>query len=76
MKSLVSVPEGGRGIIDSLMGGGKFLSRITAMGFTPETNVSVVRNGRRGPLIVRLRDTEVAIGRGEAEKIKIAEVVE
>ena len=74
MKSLDSLHTGERGVISSLEGGEKFLSRATAMGFTPDTDVSVIRNGRRGPLIVSLRDTEVAIGRGEAEKISVREV--
>ena len=73
MKSLDRIPSGSRGVISALRGGELFLSRITAMGFTPETDISVIRNGRRGPLIVSLRDTEVAIGRGEAAKISIRE---
>lgn len=75
MKSLDLLPAGKNAVIDSLDGGGRFLSRITAMGFTPETSLSVVRNGRFGPLIISIRDTEVAIGRGEAAKITVREVV-
>ena len=76
MKSLDHLPSGRKAVIQSLEGGGRFLSRITAMGFTPETPVSVIRNGLGGPLIVGIRDTEVAIGRGEAAKIKIKEAAE
>ncbi len=73
MKSLDEISDGKKGKIASLGGGGGFLSRITAMGFTPGTVVKVVRNGSRGPLIVELRDSEIAIGRGEASKILIRE---
>ncbi|MDC7127256.1 MAG: FeoA family protein [Spirochaetales bacterium] len=75
MKSLDLFASGESGIIEKISGGGKFLSRATAMGFTPEADISVIRNGRRGPLIVKLRDTEIAIGRGEASKIEVKEAV-
>ncbi|MBI9109458.1 MAG: ferrous iron transport protein A [Spirochaetales bacterium] len=71
MKSLDRLLKGQQGVIAYLTGGRKFLSRITAMGFTPDVMVSVVRNGGRGPIIASLRDTEVALGRGEAAKIMI-----
>lgn len=74
MKSLDRLPSGSRGIISKLNGQGKFMGRVSAMGFIPETEVKVIRNGHRGPLIVELRDTEVAIGRGEAAKITLKEV--
>jgi ferrous iron transport protein A len=72
MKTLCKLTAGNSGIIHSLSGEKNFLSRATAMGFTPGTSVSIVRNGSRGPLIVRLRDTDVAIGREEAARIEIA----
>jgi ferrous iron transport protein A len=56
-----------------LSGSEKFISRATAMGFTPDTDVSVLRNRGLGPLIVSLRDTEIAIGRSEAAKITLKE---
>lgn len=73
MKTLDRFNNGETGIIQAISGGDRFLSRVTAMGFTPDTSVSVLRNERRGPLIVRLRDTDVAIGRGEAAKIEVLE---
>lgn len=73
MKSLDELTKGEKGVVATLIGGGAFLSRITAMGFTPNTAVFINRNNGRGPLLVTLRDTEVALGRGEAEKIIIQE---
>ena len=59
------------GIIDRLEGGKHFISRIVAMGFTPGTKVAMVQNYKKRALIVYLRDTQVALGRQEARKIKI-----
>ena len=41
------------------------------MGFTPGARLRVIQNRGRGPLIVAVRDTRVALGRGEAEKILV-----
>jgi ferrous iron transport protein A len=76
MVTLDSLQTGKNCILGGLAGGRTFMSRITAMGFIPETRVSVVSNRGYGPLIVYLRDTEVALGRGEAAKIRVREVIE
>lgn len=73
MKTLDKFCAGESGVIQAISGGHKFLSRASAMGFTPNASVKVLKNGKHGPLIVNLRDTEVAIGRGEAAKIGIEE---
>jgi Fe2+ transport system protein FeoA len=41
------------------------------MGFTPGVEVTMIQNYTHGPLIVALRDTRLALGRGEAEKILV-----
>lgn len=55
-------------------GGQHFLNRITSMGFIPGTKLSILKKGVYGPIIVQVRDTEVALGRGEAKKIIVKEV--
>jgi len=45
------------------------MARLAALGFTPGAEVRVVRNQGRGPLIVSVLDTEVALGRGQAAHI-------
>ncbi len=47
------------------------MSRLASLGFTPGANLHVVQNYGRGPIIVTLRDTRVALGRGEAQKILV-----
>jgi len=67
--SLDRTGTGHRVRIKKLNGGRHFISRATGIGFTPGAMVVVLQNYKMGPLIVYLRDTQVAIGRGEARKI-------
>lgn len=57
--------------ICNMQGGHQFLSRLISLGFTPGAEVHVVQNFGRGPIIVKLRDSRVALGRGEASKILV-----
>ncbi len=76
MKTLNLLPSGRNGVIKSLKGGKGFLSRITSMGFTPSSKVTVIRNAEKGPLLVHLRDSFIALGRKEASRIEVTEVTE
>jgi ferrous iron transport protein A len=44
---------------------------MTALGFTEGAQVVLLRNSGRGPVIVLVRDTRVALGRGEAQKVLV-----
>jgi ferrous iron transport protein A len=69
--SLSDVRSGRSVRISRMTGGHHFLSRLASLGFTPGANLQVVQNYGRGPIIVILRDTRVALGRGEAQKILV-----
>ncbi len=61
-----------RGFIRRLCGGYSFVSRLLSLGFTPGAPVTMVQNhGRRGPIIVLVRDCRIALGRGEARKVLV-----
>ncbi len=45
------------------------MARLASLGFTPGAQVSMTQNFGRGPLIVTVRGTRVALGRGEAAQI-------
>ena len=55
----------------SLEGGPGFVGRMASLGFTPGATVQVVRNHGRGPLIVTVLDTQFALGRGQAWKVRV-----
>jgi ferrous iron transport protein A len=71
MGNLCSLENGHVAVVRDLTGGQHFVSRASAMGFTPETPVTMMQNFGRGPVLVYLRDTQVALGRSEAAKIRI-----
>jgi len=70
-KSLSAVPTGETAQIRKMQGGHGFLSRLASLGFTPGAHLRVVQNYGHGPIIVSVRDTRVALGRGEAKKILV-----
>jgi len=45
------------------------MTRLASLGFTPGAEVSMNQNYGRGPLIVTVRGTHVALGRIEAAQI-------
>ncbi len=67
---LDELPSGGAAEIVSLSGAGSIVSRLAALGFVPGARVSMVQNYGRGPLIVSVIHTRVALGRSEAINIR------
>ncbi len=66
MIQLTDLKPGTNAIIRHLDGGRSVVSRLVAMGFTPGGILSVVRGADGGPLLVCLKGSRVAIGKGEA----------
>jgi Fe2+ transport system protein FeoA len=62
---------GEHGVVVGLAGGRGMLSRMASLGFTPGAEVVIVQNFGRGALIARVRDARIALGRGEAKKIRM-----
>jgi ferrous iron transport protein A len=44
-------------------------SRLVSLGFTPGVRIEMRQNNGRGPLVVNVRGTRVALGRQEANQI-------
>jgi ferrous iron transport protein A len=70
-KPLGELAAGETGILRRLQGGRTFTSRLSALGFTIGAEVTVVQNYGRGPVVVSVCDTHVALGRGEAQKLLV-----
>lgn len=51
-------------------------TRLVSLGFTPGAEISMSQNYGRGPLIVTVRGTRVALGRMEAAKIVVQRSIE
>jgi ferrous iron transport protein A len=70
-RSLGSLPAGAEALVQALDGGQEFRSRAANLGFTLGASVRVVQNYGRGPMLVALRGTLVALGRGEAARVLV-----
>jgi len=62
---------GRQGTVHSLRGGHDFRSRIANLGFTVGASLKVMQNYGHGPIIVSVRGTLVALGRGEAALVLV-----
>jgi DtxR family Mn-dependent transcriptional regulator len=69
--SISKLASGESGIVKSYTGGRGMLGRCLSMGFTPSSLVKMLKNFGSGPVLVKVHDTEVALGRGIAEKIVV-----
>ncbi len=62
------------GVIRRIGGDAHFLNRITAIGVTEGTEFQTVRNDKKMPVLVYLRETLIAINRADAERIEVESV--
>ena len=64
---------GMRAVVSELGGGRGFASRLAGMGITVGCQIEVLQNPAHGSLLVLVRDTRIALGRGVASKILVRE---
>jgi ferrous iron transport protein A len=74
--ALNTLRPGETGQVHELAGGRGFVGRLAALGFTPGARIRMMQNFGHGPLIVLVRDTRLALGRGEAMKVLVEKVSE
>ena len=68
------IPQTGpdhHGVIRKIGGDAHFLSRITAIGITEGTPFQTIRNDRKMPVLVYLRESLIAVNREDAERIEV-----
>ena len=82
-KQLQSLPERGflmnltqtkpnqNGVIIGISGDVHFANRVTSIGITEGTAFQTVRNDRKMPVLIYLRETLIVINREDAEKIEV-----
>jgi len=69
--SLDRLSPGAPAVVRRLTGGNSFASRLAAMGLSVGSQVEVLQNRGRGPVLALVRDTRIALGRGEAVKVMV-----
>lgn len=60
-----------QGRIKSVSGDDHFMNRITSIGLTEGTPFQTVRNDKKMPLLIYLRETLIALNRADAERIEV-----
>lgn len=68
---LAEIESGQDATILSFHAGQAVGSRLASLGLTPGVCVNMTQNYGRGPLIVTVRGTRIALGRGEAANILV-----
>lgn len=77
---LAMLPVGAKGKISRIHGGRGVVRRLSDMGFVPDVEVKVVHShaspnpGHGGPLVVEVKDSRIALGRGVAMKIIVEKI--
>jgi len=67
--TLSRTDQGKEVTLKHISGGRGVRSRLYSMGLTPGVTLTVLNQGGAGPVMISLRDSRLAIGRGMAEKI-------
>jgi ferrous iron transport protein A len=69
--SIADLKSGECGLLTTMQIGKGEVSRCTSLGLTPGVQVTVIQNLGHGPLIVRVRGTQVALGRKQAMNLLV-----
>lgn len=70
---LSDLPDGFCGVVARVTGGRDLAARLAAMGLTAGTEIVVLQNRGFGPMLARVRDTRIALGRSQAGLVTVYE---
>lgn len=70
---LSELPDGFQGVVARVTGGRDLAARLAAMGLTAGTEIVVLQNRGFGPMLARVRDTRIALGRSQAGLVTVYE---
>ena len=73
MKKLSKLEKDMEGVISTVNGDARFVSRITSIGLTPGCAVTITKNEKNRPVLVYSRDTMIALNRLECDQIEVEE---
>ena len=73
-QSLSELPRGRRAIVQQISGGQSISNRLLVLGFTIGAEILVKQNPGFGPVIVYVKESRIALGRGEAAKVFVEEI--
>lgn len=67
---LTKAPIGCQLMLAGIQGGKKLRRRLVELGLTPGTSLRILQDSG-GPMILAVRDSRLALGRGMAEKLTV-----
>ena len=73
---LAFLPEGASGTVHKVQGGNGSSRHLEEMGFAPSAMVKVLKSSQSGAILVLVKNSRVALGRGMAMKILIKSIEE
>ena len=73
-RPLADLPPGTRVIFRGVNAGRALSSRLAAMGLVKDVRLEVLQNSGHGPVLVRVHNTRIALGRNEATKVLVEEI--
>jgi len=73
-KAISELKVNSHALVDHFTGGKELINRLLVLGFTLGTEIEVIQNYGKGPIILSVKDSRVALGRGEANKIMVREL--
>ena len=75
MTTLDQVQENNKAKVIDIQGGQRIRQRLGEMGIHPGDIIAILRYGAlRGPILIEIHGSQVALGRGIASKILVEEV--
>ncbi len=69
MENITDYVEGERVRVVAMECGKAFKRRLAELGLFGGTEIEIVKNDGRSPLLIKIFDSKIVLGRGEAEKI-------
>ncbi|MCK5299229.1 MAG: ferrous iron transport protein A [Candidatus Heimdallarchaeota archaeon] len=70
-KPLLLLHVGRKGIVGKILGGRSVCKRLNELGLVPGTEVEMVNRISNGPVMIRVKGSKLALGRGLASKVHI-----
>lgn len=71
MSTLALLPTGGTAVVAALPDTHALAKRLISLGLTPGAEVQMLQNRGRGAVILEVHGARLALGRGQAERVKI-----
>jgi len=70
-KPLLTLQVGRKGVVGKIVGGRSACKRLNELGLVPGTEIEMVNKIANGPVMIRVKGSKLALGRGLASKVHI-----